>query len=62
MLKYFQLRKNIEETKNKLDKTKDDTREEIKDKLDKTKDYTSKKLYGFYGFDINGIHNKTKDK
>ena len=51
LLRYFQLRKNMKEAKDKLDKTKDDTSEEIKDeldkikdKLDKTKDDTSKKL------------------
>ena len=43
MLRYFQLRKNMKERKNKFDKTKDDTIEEIKDELDKTKDDTSKK-------------------
>ena len=37
LLKYFQLRKNMKETKDKLDKTKDDTSEEIKDELDKKK-------------------------
>ena len=35
MLKHFQLRKD--ETKDELDKTKDDTSEETKDELDKTK-------------------------
>ena len=43
LLKYFQLRKNMKETKDKLDKTKDDTSEEIKDELDKTKDELDKK-------------------
>ena len=37
LLKYFQLGKNMKETKDKLDKTKDDTSEEIKDELDKKK-------------------------
>ena len=37
LLRYFQLRKNMKETKNKLDKTKDDTSEETKDELDKIK-------------------------
>ena len=51
LLKYFQLRKNVKETKDKLDKTKDDTSEEIKDELDE-KDDTSKKSYDSHGFDI----------
>ena len=38
LLKHFQLRKNMKETRDELDKTKDDTSEETKDKLDKTKD------------------------
>ena len=37
LLKHFQLRKNMKETK-------DDTSEEIKDELDKTKDDTSEKI------------------
>ena len=37
LLKYFQLRKNMKETKDKLVKTKDDTSEEIKDEIDKKK-------------------------
>ena len=55
LLRYFLLRKNMKETKDKLDKTKDDTSK----KLDKTKDDTSKKLYDFHGFDINGKHKDT---
>ena len=44
LLKYFQLRKNMKETKDELDKTKDDTSEEIKDELGKTKDDTSEEI------------------
>ena len=42
LLTYFQLRKNMKETKDKLDKTKDDTSKEIKDELDKIKDELDK--------------------
>ena len=42
LLKYFQVRKNTKETKDKLDKTKDDTSKELKDELDKTKDELDK--------------------
>ena len=42
LLKYFQLRKNMKETKDELDKTKDDTSKELKDELDKTKDELDK--------------------
>ena len=59
LLKHFQLRKNMKETKDELDKTKYE--------LDKTKDDISEKSYdshNFYnpnGFDINGIHKDTDD-
>ena len=43
MLKHFQLRKNMKETKDELDNTKDDISKETKDELDKTKDDTSEK-------------------
>ena len=42
LLKHFQLRKNMKETKDELDKIKDDTREELKDELDKIKDELDK--------------------
>ena len=42
LLKYFQLKQNMKETKDELDKTKDDTSKEIKDELDKTKDELDK--------------------
>ena len=55
LLKHFELRKNMKETKDDLDKTKDDTSEEAKDELDKTKDDTSEKLYDSHGFDKDGF-------
>ena len=77
LLRYLQLRKNMKETKDKLNKTKDDSSEETKDELDKTKDEldnktkyeldktkhdTRKKLYDSHGFDINGKHKDTNNK
>ena len=53
MLRYFQLRKNKKETKDKLDKTKYDPSEEIKYELDKIKDQLDK---------TKDELNKTKDK
>ena len=44
MLKHFQLRKNMKETKDELDKTKDDT---------------SEKSYDFNGFDKDGFYEDT---
>ena len=46
LLKHFQLRKNMKETKDELDKIKDDT---------------SKKLYNSHGFDIDSKHKDTND-
>ena len=59
LLKHFQLRKNMKETKDELDKTKDDTSEETKDELDKTKDDTSEKSYDSHGFDKDGFYKDT---
>ena len=42
LLKHFQLRKNMKETKDELDKIKDDTSKELKDELGKTKDKLNK--------------------
>ena len=44
MLKHFQLRKNMKETKDELDKTKDDT---------------SEKSYDSHGFDKDGFYKDT---
>ena len=46
LLKHFELRKNMKETKDELDKIKDDT---------------SKKLYDSHGFDVDGKHKDTND-
>ena len=58
----------MKETKDELDKIKDDTSEELKDELDKTKDKlnktkddTSEKLYDYHSFNINGKHKDAND-
>ena len=52
MLKHFQLKKNMKETKDELDKTKDNTSEE-------TKDDTSEKSYDSHGLDKDGFYKDT---
>ena len=56
MLKHFQLRKNMKETKDELDKTKYDTSEETKYYTsEETKDDTSEKSYDSHGFHKDGF-------
>ena len=62
LLKHFQLRKNMKETK---DDTSEETKDELdktKDGLDKTKDDTSEKSYDSHGFDKDGIYKDTDRK
>ena len=54
LLKHFQFKKDMKETKDELDKTKDDTSEETKDELD-----TSEKSYDSHGFDKDGFYKDT---
>ena len=62
LLTHFQLKKNMKETKDELDKTRDDTSEETKDELDKTKEDTSEKSYDSHGFDKDGFFKDTNNK